>query len=99
MCRQAGWGAVRSSAERVHARSVGDDAARVMPEAIRLAELRARVPRYQKEMLQWLARRNQTSVDDVLTRELEDVACAYAEEIASDVDGFEMAMSWPECAS
>lgn len=47
-------------------------------------------------MLQWLARRNQTSVDDVLTRELEDMVCAYADEIASDVDGFEMAMSWPE---
>jgi hypothetical protein len=35
----------------------------------------------------------------VLTRELEDVVCAYADEIASDVDGFEMAMSWPECSS
>ena len=70
-----------------------------MPEAIRLVELRARVPRYQTEMLQWLARRNQTSVDDVLARELEDVACAYAEEIASGVAGFELAMSWPECAA
>jgi hypothetical protein len=62
-------------------------------------ELRARAPRYQKEMLQWLARRNQTSVDDVLTRESEDVVSAYAEEIASDVAGFEMAMSWLEPAA
>lgn len=73
---------------------LGDDAARVMPEAIRLVELRARVPRYQKEMLQWLARRNETSVDDVLTRELEDMACAYAEELALDIPGFQEAMGW-----
>jgi hypothetical protein len=91
--------AMRTWPQSLIEEALGDDAARVIPEAIRLVELRARVPRYQKEMLQWLARRNQTSVDDVLTRELEDVVCAYADEIASDVDGFEMAMSWPECAA
>jgi len=52
---------------------LGDDAATVLPEAIRLVELRARVPRYQKEMLHYLARRHETTVDEVLTRELEDV--------------------------
>jgi hypothetical protein len=77
----------------------GDDAARVLPAAILLVELRARVPRHPKEMLQWLARRNHTSVDDVLTRELEDMACAYAGEIVSELPGFELAMSWPECGS
>jgi len=91
--------AMRTWPQAVIEEALGADAARVMPEAIRLVELRASVPRYQKEMLQWLARRNQTSVDDVLTRELEDVVCAYAEEIASDVAGFEMAMSWPEVCS
>jgi len=91
--------AMRTWPQSIIEDALGDDAARVMPEAIRLVELRARVPRYQTEMLQWLARRNRTSVDDVLTRELEDVACAYAEEIASDVAGFEMAMSWPECVA
>lgn len=88
--------AMRTWPQAVIEEALGDDAARVMPEAIRLVELRARVPRYQKEMLQWLARRNQTSVDDVLTRELEGVACAYAEELSSEVPGFEAAMSWPE---
>ncbi|HEV7488577.1 MAG TPA: hypothetical protein VGQ65_23125 [Thermoanaerobaculia bacterium] len=91
--------AMRTWPQAVIEEALGGDAVRVMPEAIRLVELRTRVPRYQKEMLQWLARRNQTSVDDVLTRELEDVVCAYADEIASDVAGFEMAMSWPECAA
>lgn len=49
----------------------------------------------QKEMLQWLARRDATSVDEVLARELEDVACAYAEELASAIPGFRAAMEWP----
>ena len=30
--------------------ALGDDAAAILPDAIRLVELRARVPRYQKEM-------------------------------------------------
>jgi len=38
-----------------------------------------------------LARREGTSVDHVLTRELEDVASAYSEELAG-VPGFAMAM-------
>jgi len=59
--------------------ALGDDARSVLPEALRLVELRARVPRYQREMLWELARREGTSVDHVLTRELEDVASAYSE--------------------
>ena len=74
--------------------ALGDDAASVLPEAIRLVELRARVPRYQREMLRKLARREGTSVDHVLTRELEDVASAHAEELAG-VPGFAMAKQWP----
>jgi hypothetical protein len=65
--------------------ALGDEAASVLPEAIRLVDLRARVPRYQREMLRSLAQHRGTSVDDVLTRELEDVACAYAEELKMPV--------------
>jgi hypothetical protein len=57
-------------------------------------ELRARVTRYQRDMLRELARREGTSVDAVLARELEDVACAHAEELAG-VPGLAMAMLWP----
>ena len=78
--------------------ALGDDAARVLPEAIRLVELRARIPRYQREMLRWLARRHETTVDEVLTRELEDVACAHAEELSAALAGFETAFAWPEAA-
>lgn len=79
--------------------ALGEDVASVLPEAIRLVELRARVPRYQREMLQYLARQNGTTVDEVLTRELEDVACAHSEELAAAVPGFDMALAWPENAA
>ena len=75
--------------------ALGDEAPGVLPEAIRLVELRARVPRYQRDMLHALAQRNGTTVDEVLTRELEDVACAHAEELAALVPGFDAAMAWP----
>jgi len=76
--------------------ALGSEAAAVLPEAIRLVELRARIPRYQRDMLHFLAQRNQTTVDEVLARELEDVACAHAEELSSGVAGFEAALVWPE---
>lgn len=75
--------------------ALGEDAGRVLPEAIRLVELRARVPWYQREMLHVLARRHRTTVDEVLARELEDVACAHAEELAAVIPGFEAALAWP----
>jgi len=75
--------------------ALGDDAARVLPEAIRLVLLRVRVPRYQRDMLVALAKRHGTSVDEVLARELEDVACAHAEELATLLPGFDAALAWP----
>ena len=90
--------AMRIWPQAVIEEALGDEARRVLPEAIRLVELRARVPRYQREMLRWLARRNQTSVDEVLTRELEDVACAHAEELGAAMPGFAEALAWPAAA-
>jgi hypothetical protein len=65
--------------------ALGDEAAVVLPEAIRLVLLRVRVPRYQRDMLVALARRHGVSVDEIVTRELEDVACAHARELAEAV--------------
>ena len=87
--------AMRVWPQAVIEEALGDEAPGVLPEAIRLVELRARVPRYQRDMLRALARRNGTTVDEVLTRELEDVACAHAEELAALVPGFDAAMAWP----
>jgi hypothetical protein len=88
--------AMRVYEQAVIEEALGTEAAEVLPEAIRLVELRARVPRYQREMLRYLARRDGTSVDRVLARELEDVACAHSEELAAAVPGFADAMAWPE---
>jgi hypothetical protein len=78
--------------------ALGDDAPRALPEAIRLVELRARVPRYQRDMLQYFARQEGRSVDDVLTRNLEDMACANAEELRAALPGFGLALAWPSTA-
>lgn len=75
--------------------ALGDDAGRLLPEAIRLVLLRVRVPRYQRDMLVALAKRHGTTVDHVLTRELEDVACAHAEELAAAMPALSAALAWP----
>jgi len=75
--------------------AIGEDAARVLPEAIRLVLLRVRVPRYQRDMLVALAEKHRTTVDEVLTRELEDVASAHAEELAAAVPTLSAALAWP----
>jgi hypothetical protein len=46
-------------------------------------------------MLRVLARREGTSVDTVLTRELEDVACAHAEKLAGVAPELATALAWP----
>jgi hypothetical protein len=75
--------------------ALGDDAGAVLPEAIRLVLLRARVPRYQRDVLVALAERRGTTLDAVLARELEDVACAHAEELAGVVPALGEALAWP----
>jgi hypothetical protein len=87
--------AMRTLPQAAIEEALGEEAAQILPEAIRLVELRARIPRYQREMLRWLAKKNETSIDEVLTRELEDVACAHVEELASALPGFEAALAWP----
>lgn len=65
----------------------------MLPEAIRLVLLLLRVPRYRRDMLVALATRHGTTVDDVLTRELEDVVCAHAEELAAVVPTLSVALA------
>jgi hypothetical protein len=65
--------------------ALGVDVAQVPPEAIPMVSLPARVPRYQRAMLLELARRHESTVDEVLARELEGVACARVEELGASV--------------
>jgi hypothetical protein len=75
--------------------ALGEDAARVLPTALRTHLLRARVPRYQVDMLQYMAEQESTTISAVLTRELEDVACAHADELSHAISGFAAALAWP----
>jgi len=47
-------------------------------------------------MLQYFAERDRTSVSRVLMEELEGVASANAEELASTIPGFVAALAWPD---
>ena len=75
--------------------ALGADAERVLPEVRRSAEVRAHLPRYQIAMLHYLAEQNRTTVSDILTRELEDVASANADEFSAAIPGFASALEWP----
>jgi hypothetical protein len=46
-------------------------------------------------MLQYLAQQESTTTSAVLTRELEDVACAQASELSEALSGFAAALAWP----
>jgi hypothetical protein len=72
------------------------DAPAVLPDAIRLVELRARIPRYQRNDVAGVGAAGRgTSVDAILTREMEDLASAHAEELASVMPELGMALAWP----
>ena len=79
--------------------ALGAEAEAVLPNAVRLAELRARIPRYQLAMLEYFAGEQRTTVSDVLTRELEGVASEHADVLSTVVPGFATALAWPEAES
>jgi hypothetical protein len=68
----------------------------VIPEPVRLAELRIRIPRYQVAMLAKVAERERISVDELMARHLRDVGSSESEWLRRRVAGFEAAMRWPE---
>jgi len=47
-------------------------------------------------MLEHIAEKESTTVSAVLTRELEDVASAHAEELSAAIPGFAAAFRWPD---
>lgn len=74
--------------------ALGADANTVLPAALQTAEIRARLPRYQLPMLEYLAEREGTTVSDVLARELEDFASGRSEELSAAIPGFGAALEW-----
>lgn len=75
--------------------ALGREVASVMPELVRLAELRVRIPRYQVAMLAMLADRERLSVDELMARHLLDLAACEGEWLARSIPGFDAAMRWP----
>ncbi len=76
--------------------ALGREATSVMPELVRLAELRVEIPRYQTVMLAKLAERENLSVDELLARHLLDLAGAEYIWLSETIPQFSSAMRWPE---
>ncbi|HJQ38041.1 MAG TPA: hypothetical protein VKB93_12960 [Thermoanaerobaculia bacterium] len=76
--------------------ALGKGAERVLPAFVRLAHFRARIPEYQRAMLEYLAERDGLTVSDVLTRELDGIASSYFEELTERIPEFAEALLWPE---
>lgn len=76
--------------------ALGDDASAVLPEAVRLAEIRVRLPRYHVAMLEHFAERDRTTLSAALARELDGIASAHSGELAWAVAGFSDALAWPD---
>jgi hypothetical protein len=75
--------------------ALGEDADGVLPQAIRSAELRVRLPRHHIDMLEYRADQQETTVSGVLARELDGIASAHIEELSVALPGFAEAMAWP----
>jgi hypothetical protein len=75
--------------------ALGDEVDRVLPRAIRSAELRVRLPRHHIDMLEYRADQQQTTVSGVLAGELDGLASAHIEELSAALPGFAEAMAWP----
>ena len=67
--------------------ALGTDVERALPPSIRLADLHVRIPRCHIAMLELMAQRERTSVNTVLTRELE---------LSASIAGFETVLNWPD---
>ena len=76
--------------------ALGKAASSVMPELVRLAELRVDIPRYQTVMLGKLAERANMSIDEFLSRHLLDLAGAESDWLNKAIPQFGAAMRWPE---
>ncbi|MBV8546753.1 MAG: hypothetical protein JO093_12755 [Acidobacteria bacterium] len=75
--------------------ALGAEADGILPQAIRTAELRVRLPRHHIDMLEYRADQQETTVSGVLARELDGIASAHIEELSSALPGFAEAMAWP----
>lgn len=75
--------------------ALGDDARFVMPEMVRLTELRVRVPRYGVLVPGRLAQRHRTTINDIIARQLQDLTVAESDALENSIRGLSAAVRWP----
>jgi hypothetical protein len=75
--------------------ALGTDSASVLPELVRLTDLRVRVPRYGVVVLGRLAQRQGTTINDLVARQLLDLTVAESDVLGQSVAGLDAAVRWP----
>lgn len=75
-------------------RALGAEAS-LLPPLVRLKELTVRLPALQIAALEAAASRKETTVSDILARELVELTTGEASELQQTVDGFREAFHWP----
>ena len=75
-------------------RALGSEAS-LLPSLVRLKNLSIQLPAYQIAALESAARREQTTVNDLLARYLVDLICDEAPALEKTVEGFREAFHWP----
>lgn len=75
--------------------ALGREAAAVLPPGLRTRRIAARLPRYQADMLEYLALQRQTTVGHLLSQQLDDLASEHLDELSSAIPDFAEAFVWP----
>jgi hypothetical protein len=75
--------------------ALGPDLSAVMPELVRLTDIRIRVPQFSIVALGRVAQREATTINHIVARQLIDIAANESDTIERSVSGFSAAMRWP----
>lgn len=75
--------------------SLGKEVSDVIPELVRLTDLHVRVPRYGVVVAGRIALRDGTSIDQVVSRQLLDLAVNESDQHERSVAGLGSAIRWP----
>lgn len=98
------WEEVVSKAQELWPADVIEDAlgraaASVLPPGLRTRRITARLPRYQADMLEYLATQLQTTVSHLLSQQLDDLASEHLDALSSALPDFVAAFAWPHRGS
>ncbi len=88
--------ALRSADQEAIEVALGADGERLLPKYVRLVELRARIPRYQREMLSFLASKYNVTVNSFLAAQFRDLESSHSEELEIVLPTFRAALNWPD---